>query len=412
VDAFKNVLVMGVLLAVAGGVYIAITSNPPGQQPAATVQGPQVEMGKAGNLTNAPAFGMPKGAPAPEPDLKSPMAPGIESPRRLSPPGSPKPLDVSFDRKGSPSRLPVPQDLPQADSPDAPVPGQADDAANPVRNTGFTLNPFRGIKPASQQAGAQAGNPAADEQEVRDAFSLFIDQAWADFRQGEMVKVHRVATRFYGTPTLSADEYRQLKSKLTPKEHTQLDELLGQVAGRVIYSPEHRLEPAYVVREGDTLPQIADRYSVPWELLAKINSIEDPMRLAPGQQLKVFRGPFDAMIDLERNELTLMLQEKYAGRFAIGTGRDRPPVEGTYAVQRKFTDPSLYDSNRPAMFDYSHDPFGPQYLALSGNLVIHGAREAEYIGHDTGPGSICLNPSHLGHLYDILSVGSQVVVRR
>src|SRR5690606_17595042 len=79
----------------------------------------------------------------------------------------------------------------------------------------------------------------------------------------------------------------------------QLTELLDQLAGHVIYSPEHLLEPAHEVRTGESLESIALQYQVPWQLLANINGIADPTQLAEGTQLKVVRGPFAADISLE-----------------------------------------------------------------------------------------------------------------
>ena len=89
-------------------------------------------------------------------------------------------------------------------------------------------------------------------------------------------------------------------SELLPAERQQLTELLDQLAGTVIYSTQHLVEPPCEVQTGETLETIAQRYNVPWQLLAKINGIEDPHSLRPGERLKVVRGPFTAVISLDR----------------------------------------------------------------------------------------------------------------
>ena len=48
-----------------------------------------------------------------------------------------------------------------------------------------------------------------------------------------------------------------------------MESLLGQLAGTVIYSTEHQLEPARVVKPGETLETIAKEYNVPWQLLGE-----------------------------------------------------------------------------------------------------------------------------------------------
>ena len=107
--------------------------------------------------------------------------------------------------------------------------------------------------------------------------------------------------------------------------------LLDQMAGVVIYSRQHLLEPPYQVQPGDTLERIAEALNVPALLLARINGVRDSESLRPGRELKVLRGPFSAVIDLGKSELTLMLRDRYAGRFPvtfISPGR----LEGSYTV--------------------------------------------------------------------------------
>lgn len=43
--------------------------------------------------------------------------------------------------------------------------------------------------------------------------------------------------------------------------------------------------PIYIVQEGDTLWDIAQRFGVPWDLLARENNIDDPARISAGMEL-------------------------------------------------------------------------------------------------------------------------------
>ena len=88
------------------------------------------------------------------------------------------------------------------------------------------------------------------------------------------------------------------------------DLLAATSAGAALQGPERRYPGADCAN-----------YDVSPALLAKINGIRDPQQLQPGMELKVFHGPFDAVIDLNRYELTLFLKDRYAGRFTIGIGR-------------------------------------------------------------------------------------------
>ena len=207
--------------------------------------------------------------------------------------------------------------------------------------------------------------------------------------EGKLVETLRKLTKWYGNPQLNADESRQL------------NDLLGQLAGTVIYSRQHLLQPPYKVQAGDRLETIAAQYNVPWQLLAKINGIEDPNRLNPGTELKVVRGPFSALVELDKRQLTLIVDDCYAGRFSlIGVGDLARNIEGrSFDVGEKLL----------------HGPVS----GLESSPIHHWVRlgnETWIVGTSNPatlhPAGLNLNSRDAEDLYDILSVGSRVVVRR
>ncbi len=212
----------------------------------------------------------------------------------------------------------------------------------------------------------------------------------------ELARAHLLLSQWYG------DE------SLTPTEAQKVESLLSQLAGTVVYSTEHRLEPPYTVRPGDRLDTIARQYGVPWQLLAKINGIRTVDGVQPGQQLKVVRGPFSAVVELRRGVLTLTLDGRYAGRFPV---RVEPgATEGDWVVDEKLAVPagvSRYaaapTSGGRTLVLRSSEPASP-----GTTLVIAGDS-----GQPTAqPAGIHISPSDAEELSDILSIGSKVLVRR
>ena len=200
-----------------------------------------------------------------------------------------------------------------------------------------------------------------------------------------------------------------------------MTELLDKLAGSVIFSRQHTLQPPYRVNPGETLDEIASRHDVPWRLLAKINGIDDPRALEPGQTLKVLRGPFTAMVSLSRRELTLFLDKSYAGRFPISIGSDRPPQEGVFQVRDKMVERTHYDrTGREIPPGNPDNPYGKFWLGLGGkydrgvasDLGIHAAAVWNGPGGPPGRGCIGLNARDAEDLYDILSLGSTVIIKR
>lgn len=248
--------------------------------------------------------------------------------------------------------------------------------------------------------------PDASRGAVRPDFIAVMDEAHRRLAKGQLADVHLRLSHLYGNP------------ELNPEESRQLTDLLGQLAGTVIYSRQHLLEPAYTVKAGETLQQIAATYNVPWQVLAKINGIRDPDHLEPGKQLKVFHGPFEAAVSLDRQELVLMLGGRYAGRFPIGVGRNAPKPEGSYTVKRKLPRPPYSGSGRALESGGPDSLAGNCWIELGDGLGIYGTNDVKNLRSADGQGAICLGPRDIEDVYDILtadsqsSPGSKVTIRR
>ena len=276
-------------------------------------------------------------------------------------------------------------------------------------------NPVRGpSSPPEAVAALGAAPPPANPADVllQSKFSAVMDAVRKKLDEGKLAEAHLALSKLYGNPDLPADQAKQI------------NDLLDRVAGTVIYSPKPYLEPAYVTQPGDTLEKVSQKYSVPWQLLAKINALVAPdgpttdnttkdLPLPVGMSLKVLRGPFTAVVRLDRHELTLMVEDRYAGRFPIGVGRDQPKLDGEYVVREKTLNPTYYgpdgltiNANDPK------NPLGGAWIGLSERIGIHGTSNPQGVGRDDNLGSICVGKRDLQDLYGILSVGSRVTVLR
>jgi LysM repeat protein len=222
-----------------------------------------------------------------------------------------------------------------------------------------------------------------------------------ELENGQLASALRQMTEWYGNPQLS------------PAEQQELSQLLDQVAGTVVYSTQNLLENPYEVQPGERLEAISEKYQVPWQLLAKINGIDDPASLQPGERLKVVRGPFKATVLLDRGELVLYTGDGlYAGRFRIGIGAEHPPQEGTYVVSDKSENPVYYGTHSAIGAEDPNNPLGERWIGLGKNMAIHGTNRPENIGRTDLPGCISLSETDVVEVYDILSLGSQVTIRR
>jgi LysM repeat protein len=286
---------------------------------------------------------------------------------------------------------------PAASPPNALRSGTPTNPVNPQRAdryglSGNSTSPPESITPTAQPSAAGA------------TFAASWPAIQAALDQHDLKKAHQLLSKWHSDETLA------------PADAQKVETLLGQLAGTVIYSTEHRLEPPRVVKPGETLETIAKEYNVPWQLLAKINSIPAPDQVRAGQELKVVRGPFSAVVDLRRSELTLEVDGRYAGTFPVAVVPGTTVAEGQWLVDQKLVGTqtpgtataaaSAAVADRSIVLRNGASPGGPPN---GPTLTIASNPPA---GANPGAAAIRVAPQDAEDLSDILSIGSRVSVRR
>ncbi len=270
----------------------------------------------------------------------------------------------------------------------------------PAPSTAPSVDGVADVAPAVMPAKPQAA--VSETQAQTSLFSATQLAVQAALDRGELSQALLLLSDWYGDPSLS------------PNETSELNSLLGQLAGSVIYSTEHRLEPPYMVQAGERLETIAKKYEVPWQLLAKINGITSADQLQPGQQLKVMRGPFSALIDISQRKMTLMLDRRYAGRFSLDINPSVTVEAGHWEVNQKLLTPA--NVSLPGASPTT--PTEERSLMLSSTsgsttqvAILRGATATNPLAEPAGR-VLRMNPNDAADVFDILSLGSKVVIRR
>lgn len=230
--------------------------------------------------------------------------------------------------------------------------------------------------------------------------------AWADahdkLTSGRYAEALAVLSAWYDDPTLGLEESQRL------------DDLLGQLAGTVIYSQEDLLLPPHIVAPGDNLQSLAMAAGVPWQLLGKINGVDDPASLLPGEALKMIRGPFDAVVSVSRRRLSLQLGGNYAGSFPVVIGRRvQERVGASLAVAEIRREGAASATAVAAQVSYLQqtESAGPS-IVLSDGLRIEAADDPLAVGDEAPEASLIVSARDLAELIDILGPGSSVLIRQ
>jgi LysM repeat protein len=413
-----------IILAVIGiGLYMVINTSepiPPEDAAGALVDIPQIE----DELPNLIDEGIPS------PDDVSPTVPPFAANGELTDPPMWAPSashDTTMDspeQSGSSATGQLPPDSAAPQLPGSNV------GSLP---TGVTSLPAEtGKNPFSTQIQRQA-EEAVTPQEVTNPYastSPSTGQTWGDIPQAPAPEAPSSPPSFAAasTPTSTSSPFAVARQaieeslregdlsqallmlsqycsdpQLTHSEKGELDTLLSQLAGTVIYSTQHRLEPAYRIQPGETLSDIAARYQVTPQLLAKINGLTDTQTLTPGTELKVVRGPFHAVY--EPSGLRLVLDGRYAGRFEAGGSGDWR--DDSWTVQQK-----VPGQETPGIQPTGS---GKQIVLAPSDPTTSTEGAAICIGAPV-PGetrrTVYVSAKDMNDLYDILTVGSRVTVRR
>jgi len=246
----------------------------------------------------------------------------------------------------------------------------------------------------ADNAGELAAAPATA---IGNGSSAAFTSAWTEAHNllsaGRYAEALTALSVWYDDPSLGLEESHRL------------EDLLGQLAGTVIYSQQDLMLPPHVVAAGETLPAIAAPLGVSWQLLAKINGVSDPMQLVPGEHLKVIRGPFDAVVSVARRRVSLQVGGAYAGSFPVSVGREFLPRVGTaLPVAEIRRDPA----SQPAVAGPAAGPA----IVLADGLSIKAADDPAVVTEDTAPASLVVSVRDLEDLLDILGPGSRILIRQ
>lgn len=267
-------------------------------------------------------------------------------------------------------------------------------------STAASTQPTEGLAKEEPLADAAGTDPAAAE--VASPFEFGWNETQKLLREGQLADALQSLSAWYGDPSLTSEQSERCNA------------LLDQLAGTVIYSQDSYLEPAYVVRAGDTLDSIAVEHGVSKEFLARINGLSEPYQLASGESLKVLRGPFRAEVSRSKSMLTLFLGNHYAGRFQVRVGSDLPASKATYEVAMIEPGREYFDrrSGVRVAADDPKNPYGNRWIGLRGDQVTTAHNVGIHADQGTGQeGCLAVSAADAEDLSMILSLGAQVTIK-
>lgn len=210
-------------------------------------------------------------------------------------------------------------------------------------------------------------------------------------------------------------------SNLTEKLRDDIENQLGHLNIKYLLSstPGHG-KGIYEIKRGDSLERIAKQRGTTTELLEKMNNIQDPRRIRPGQHIAFPTGKFEVFI----SRITLTLTVTYDGEFfkkyrvAIGIP-EKPTPTGTFVItEDKQKEPVWWKENKPIPYGHPDNLLGTRWMAFKATsgtpdvqgYGIHGTWDDASIGKRVTSGCVRLTNRDVEELYMLLPVGTRIVI--
>lgn len=215
-------------------------------------------------------------------------------------------------------------------------------------------------------------------------------------RQDRIVEAHNVLSNLYWKH---------------PAIRPVLERRIMSTAAEIFSDPHRHFGAPYPVEPGDTLESIGRKHDIPWQYLAQLNRI-NPDELQAGQELKVMRGPFSAVVDLSRFELTIHAHGYFVHRYDVGIGAGGRTPTGEFTVQEKIENPTWYDPDGGQIDrDDPQNPLGEYWIGLGEHIGIHGTIDPQSIGTARSRGCIHMRDNDIAEVFALLGRGSSVRIR-
>lgn len=199
-----------------------------------------------------------------------------------------------------------------------------------------------------------------------------------------------------------------------------LEEKLGKLNVEMIRLPWPMAEKQeYVVQTNDAIKFIARKFGTTVEMIVKGNELKRPDIIRPGQRLKVFAGKMEVVVSKSRHDLLLSSNGRFFKRYPVSTGRYEKTPVGSFVISDRIPEPPWHrDDGKIIPFGDKENILGTRWMAIKATgstpelkgYGIHGTWDNTSIGKSESAGCIRLRNEDVEELFEMVPVGTTVVI--
>ncbi len=214
-----------------------------------------------------------------------------------------------------------------------------------------------------------------------------------------------------------------LKAMEEAEDAGRLDKIrhkIDEISIRVMFSPlMDECSTEYVVKPRDALSKIARKFNTTVGLIKRANNLtSDTIRLE--QKLKINTCRFSIVVDKSQNLLFLKRKDEVIKTYVVSTGKDNSTPAGTFKIDKnKLKNPTWFKTGAIIPPDSPENILGSRWMGIEGfdnsgekikGYGIHGTTAPNNLGRQATLGCIRMKNAEVEELFDIIPVGTEVVI--
>lgn len=200
-------------------------------------------------------------------------------------------------------------------------------------------------------------------------------------------------------------------------DYDKIEEIQNKLGGlNLTIITSNTQTPQTLVHEvvpGDSLGKLSKQYLTTKELIKKSNGLKSDV-IRVGQKLRIWNAPFNVFVDKSQNILILKIGEEPVKIFHVSTGANNITPIGTFKIATKLANPVWFKpGSAPVPPESPENVLGTRWMGFDTDphYGIHGTIEPDKIGQQVTAGCVRMRNNELEELYDVLPIGTQVVIQ-
>ena len=258
--------------------------------------------------------------------------------------------------------------------------------------------------------------------------SFLVSQGDSLLAQGKVVEAREVYNRALNDSRADENDRRLLRDKMAAISDTITFSTRVEPGDSMCFSHPLAAGENLVKLANGRCPPVPD-LKVDWRFLQRINKIADPGKLRLGQNLKLVKGPFHAVVYKGAFRLDLFADiadteghKIFIRSYPVGLGAEGSTPIGTFVVRpkSKMVNPKWVNPRTGEKFDAEDpkNPIGERWVGLQGTdkntemlsgYGIHGTIAPESIGHEASMGCIRMLAPDIEVVFELMSEGGSTV---